>query len=82
MLSNYIKIAIRNLRRQMGYSAINVSGLAIGMACCLLIILYIQDELGYDQYHEHADRMYRVVDGGNATTPPALGALLFRMFFA
>ncbi|MBT5876645.1 MAG: FtsX-like permease family protein [Candidatus Latescibacteria bacterium] len=80
MLSNYIKIAIRNLRRQMGYSAINVSGLAIGMACCLLIILYIQDELGYDQYHEHADRMYRVVDGGNATTPPALGPAMKESF--
>lgn len=80
MLSNYIKIAIRNLHRQVGYSVINVSGLAIGMACCLLIILYIQDELGYDQYHAHADRMYRVVDGGSATTPPALGPAMKESF--
>ena len=61
MLNNYIKIAFRNLKKSKGYSFINISGLAIGMACCLLIILYIQDELSYDTFHLNADRIFRVV---------------------
>jgi len=61
MFLNYLKTAWRNIRKQKGYSVINLSGLAIGMACCLLILLYVQDELSYDRYHENADRIYRVV---------------------
>ncbi len=45
MLNNYLKIALRTLRRRMGYTAINVTGLAVGMACCMVILLYVQDEL-------------------------------------
>ena len=60
MLSNYIKIAIRTLFRQKGYSAINIAGLAVGIACCLLIFIYVKDELSYDRFHEHSDRIYRV----------------------
>jgi putative ABC transport system permease protein len=60
MLANYLKVALRNLLRHKGYSFINVFGLAIGMACCVLIMLYVQDELSYDRYHERADRIYRV----------------------
>lgn len=60
MLKNYFKIAVRNLLRQRVYSLINISGLAIGMACCLFILLYVRDELSYDCHHPHADRIYRV----------------------
>ena len=62
MIRNYLTIAIRNLLRQPGYSLINIIGLAIGMAACMLIVLYIQDELSYDRYHPKADRIYRIVD--------------------
>ena len=51
MIRNYLTVALRNLRRHKGYSAINVLGLAIGMASCVLILLYVQDELAYDQHH-------------------------------
>lgn len=60
MLTNYIKIAIRTLLRQKGYSAINIAGLAVGIACCLLIFMYVKDELLYDGFHENADRIYRI----------------------
>lgn len=87
MLKNYVKIAWRNLLKNKGYSAINILGLAIGLACCLLIVLYIQDELSFDQYHTHKNRIYRVVHDwkeygepqshqiwGNAPVGPALKA--------
>lgn len=60
MLKNYLKITFRNLQKYKGYSAINISGLAIGIACCLLILIYVRHELSYDQFHEHADRIVRV----------------------
>ncbi|MDE2729225.1 MAG: ABC transporter permease [Gemmatimonadota bacterium] len=62
MIRNYLTVALRNLLRQPVYSLINVVGLAIGMAACMLIVLYIQDELSYDGYHPDADRIYRIVD--------------------
>lgn len=55
MWRNYLVVAVRNLRRHKGYSAINISGLAAGMACTILILLWVQDERGYDRFHEHAD---------------------------
>jgi len=61
MLKNYLKIALRNLLRYKGYSLINITGLAVGIACCLLILLYVQDELSYDRYHQKADQIYRLV---------------------
>ncbi|MCY4543784.1 MAG: ABC transporter permease [Gemmatimonadetes bacterium] len=81
-------MAIRSLRRHPAYSLINIAGLAIGMATCILILLYIQDELGYDRYHPHADRVYRIVDdiesGGQtvqtAGTPTGWGPALKRDF--
>ncbi len=60
MIKNYIKIALRNLRRNKLYSLLNIAGLAIGITCCILILLYVQDELSYDRFHENADRIYRV----------------------
>ncbi len=60
MFKNYLRVAFRNLKRQKGYSLINILGLAIGMALCLLILVYVQDELSYDRFHEKADRIYRI----------------------
>ncbi|MCB0834170.1 MAG: ABC transporter permease, partial [Bacteroidetes bacterium] len=61
MFKNYLRIAFRNLIRQRGYSAINITGLAIGMAACLLILIYVRDELSYDTFRPDADRLYRGV---------------------
>jgi putative ABC transport system permease protein len=60
MLKNYIKTAVRNLLKRKGYSLINIVGLAIGMASCLLILMFVNDELSYDTYNEKADRIFRV----------------------
>ena len=60
MLQNYIKTAIRNLLKRKGYSLINIVGLAIGMASCLIILMFVNDELNYDAFNEKADRIYRV----------------------
>ena len=60
MFRNYLTVILRNLLRQKGISAINVLGLAIGIASCILIMLYVQDELSYDQHHEKKGRIYRV----------------------
>jgi putative ABC transport system permease protein len=60
MFRNYLKSALRNIRKQKGYSFLNISGLALGMACSILIIFYIQHELSYDRFHENADRIYRI----------------------
>ena len=60
MVRNYLVVAIRNMGRHIGYTLINVTGLAIGMACCVLVALYIQDELSYDAFHTKGDRIYRL----------------------
>ncbi len=61
MLQSYLKIALRNLWRQPLYSLLNIGGLALGLACCLLIALYIYDEWTYDRFHRNAADIYRVV---------------------
>ncbi len=61
MLKNYFKITLRNIRKHMIHSFINISGLSIGLACSLIIMLWVQHELSYDRFHENADRLYRVV---------------------
>jgi putative ABC transport system permease protein len=60
MIKNYIKIALRNIIRHKGFSAINIAGLAIGIACSILILVFVAHELSYDKYHEKADRTYRI----------------------
>ena len=60
MFKNYLKIALRNIKKYKGFSVINIAGLALGMACFILIFLYVQNELSYDNFHESADRIYRV----------------------
>ena len=62
MIKNYLKTALRNLSRHKGYSFINIFGFAMGMACCILIFLWVQDELSYDRFHENIDDLYRVVE--------------------
>lgn len=60
MLTNTFKIALRTLRRHLGYTTINVLGLGVGLACCLVIYLFVQHERSYDRFHERADRIARV----------------------
>jgi putative ABC transport system permease protein len=61
MLKNYLKVAVRNLMRNKTYSAINIFGLALGVACCLLLTLYIRDEMSYDKHHGRTEDIYRIV---------------------
>ena len=61
MLKNSLKIALRNLKRYSANSFISVMGLTVGMTSCMLLVLYVNDELGYDRFHENADRVFRVV---------------------
>jgi len=77
MSRNYIKIAIRNFLRQKGYTFINIAGLAIGIACCILIMLWVQDELSYDRFHENAEDLYvATFSNGSIVTPTALSDYL------
>lgn len=85
MLKNYLKIAFRALWRSKAHSLINIFGLSIGIACCVLITLFVKDELTFDQFHSKADRIYRayvIEDWGvnqqfiDITTPFPLGPAL------
>lgn len=85
MIKNYIKTAFRTLKKNLGFTAINVLGLALGLATCLLIVFYVVDELSYDGFNQNADRIYRLNNdikfGGNdqsyASSPaPLAGALV------
>jgi len=62
MLKNYLKIAFRNLSRQKVFSLINIVGMAIGLACGILLSLWIFDELSYDKFHENGENIYRVLE--------------------
>ena len=57
MFRNYLKVALRNLWKSKGFSAINIIGLATGLGVCLLIVLYVADEWSYDRYNENSARM-------------------------
>lgn len=84
MFKNYLKISIRNLIKNKGYSLINILGLAIGLATSMLIVLYVLNEWSYDKFHEKSDRIFRVVQTMSsedrteeqATTPFPLGPIL------
>lgn len=60
MFKNYLKITLRNLRRQKGYSFINIAGLSVGIACAMLIFLVVRYEFTYESFHENADRIFRI----------------------
>ena len=83
MLKNYLKIAFRSMKRHKGYAFMNILGLAVGMACCILILLYVQYELSYDRCHTDADHIYRIllsregfIDQPFAGSPPRLTSAL------
>ncbi|HGY11614.1 MAG TPA: ABC transporter permease, partial [Desulfobacterales bacterium] len=61
MFKNYLKVAVRNVLRHKGISAINMLGLAIGIACSIIVFLWIQDEMSYDSFHHYADRIFSAV---------------------
>ena len=61
MIKNYFLIAWRNLSRNKIYALINIAGLSIGLACAMLILLYVKDEVSYDRFHENVNNVYRVV---------------------
>src|SRR3954466_16046023 len=61
MFKNYFTVAWRNLSRNKIYSFINIGGLSIGLACSMLIILYVKDEVSYDRFHANVDQVYRIV---------------------
>jgi len=61
MFKNYLKITFRNIKSHKGFSLINISGLALGMACTILILLWVQYELSFDRFHENADKLYQAV---------------------
>ncbi|MDB5000910.1 MAG: hypothetical protein JWR76_1987 [Mucilaginibacter sp.] len=60
MFKNYLKIALRNLKNQKLYSLINISGLAVGLAVCMMIMLYVTHEMTYDRFHKNGDRIYKL----------------------
>ena len=84
MLRNYLKIAFRALSRRSGFTMLNMTGLALGLACVLLIGLYLRHELSYDTHHPQAERTYRVVQdtdaGGTAWVGGAMAPLLANDF--
>jgi putative ABC transport system permease protein len=86
MLRNYLVLALRNLGRHPGYAFINVAGLAMGVACCILILLFVRDELSYDRFNEKADRIVRTtlfipqLDRHIEVTPTIVGPLFERSF--
>ena len=84
MIKNYLKVALRIIRRNKVYSVINISGLAFGMACCILIFLWVQDEFSFDRFHQNADHLYLVATherygtkiSTSSGTPSAMGPAL------
>ena len=89
MFKNYLKITLRNMSRYKGYSFINILGLAVGITCCILILLYIQYEFSFDAFHKNSDSIYRILikqdhyyQGRNqvAVTPPPLGPAIKERF--
>ncbi len=74
MLKNYLKITLRNFKRHKGYTFLNIAGFAIGMACCLIIFLYVRHETGFDTYHKDVERIYRIVQDIRTSTSNRLFA--------
>src|SRR6478735_8258217 len=77
MIKNYFRIAFRNIIKHKAFSIINIAGLAIGMACSILILLWVQNELSYDRFNTNANQLYRLTanagDFKAAVTPAGMG---------
>ena len=78
MLRKNLILAFKNLVRHKGYALINITGLAGGLACCVVMLSYVRYELNYDRFHENADRIYRVVQGNKGQHPAAVGPTMYR----
>ncbi len=84
MFTSYLKVAFRSIMRNKGFTLLNVSGLALGMTCCLLIVLWVQDDLTFDRFHHNNDEIYAVANRAkfgsryitNQGVPPALANAL------
>src|SRR5262245_11407293 len=61
MIRNYLKISLRSLRKQKIYTLINIMGLSVGIASCLMILMFVRDEFSYDKFHTKADNIYKMV---------------------
>jgi putative ABC transport system permease protein len=62
MFKNYLITTWRNITRHKGYSFINITGLALGMTCCIVIVTYLQFELSFDRFHKNGNRIFRLVE--------------------
>ena len=84
MMRNYLKVTWRNMLRQKAYTFINIAGLTVGMACCMLIMMWVQDEVSYDRFHAHLDDLYRMTSVHETETwissPWALRNVLIKDF--
>src|SRR5688572_28853398 len=89
MFTNYLKIAWRNLMKNKTFTFINIFGLAVGLTCCMLITLYIHNELSYDSYHKNLPQLYQVgttfikngkPDDHRANTPAGMGRIMQQEF--
>jgi len=76
MFKNFLKITLRNFRKQKGYTFINIAGLAIGLACCMLISLWILDELNYDKHYTDLDRIQAILVNNSTFGPNAMAKYL------
>jgi putative ABC transport system permease protein len=84
LIWNYLRISLRKIRRQKGYSFINIAGLAVGLASCILMMLWIKDDLSFDRFHANKDSLFRVImetktvntESLDARTPTPLGQAL------
>ena len=81
MFKNYFKVSLRSLLRHKFYSFINISGLSLGLAACLLITMYIGNELSYDNFHQDADRIYRMANNQSGNWTPARLGIQAKMDF-
>ena len=75
MFRNYFKIAFRNIVRHKAFATINIAGLAVGMACSIFILLWVQNELSYDKFHKNANTIYRLSAGGERNSGPMVPEL-------
>ena len=88
MLKNYLRVALRNLKNSKAYSLINITGLTVGITCCIVIMLFVSDELSYDKFNKNAEQIYRPTVSGtmnghdikSALSPAPMGASISHDF--
>lgn len=61
LLLNYFKVAVRKIKRQKGYTLINISGLAVGLTCCAIMLLWVRNEKRFDRFHTNRESIYRLI---------------------